>query len=58
MRPAAVAEYSVLVMHSTPGTRWSTAELTDMAHEVGFVDIQHGPTAADRSLILARKPLA
>ncbi|MGH4027160.1 MAG: methyltransferase [Pseudonocardiaceae bacterium] len=51
-----VAEYSVLLMHSTPGKCWSVAELAEIASRVGFVDIAHRPTAGDRGALLARKP--
>lgn len=54
--PLPVAEYSVLLMHSTPGKCWSTAELTAIATKVGFVDVTHQPTAGDRGVLLARKP--
>lgn len=54
--PLPVAEYSVLLMHSTPGKCWSTAELGEIATKVGFVDVTHRPTAGDRSILLARKP--
>jgi hypothetical protein len=51
-----VAEYSVLLMHSTPGKCWSVGELTDMAQHVGLTDVEHRTTAADRGVLLARKP--
>jgi hypothetical protein len=54
--PLPVAEYSVLLMHSTPGKCWSVGELTAMAERVGFTDVTHRPAAGDRSLLLARKP--
>ncbi|HYB34523.1 MAG TPA: methyltransferase [Mycobacterium sp.] len=54
--PLPVAEYSVLLMHSTPGKCWSTAELREIANKVGFVDVTHRPTAGDRGILLARKP--
>jgi 3-hydroxy-5-methyl-1-naphthoate 3-O-methyltransferase len=54
--PLAVAEYSVLLMHSTPGKCWSVAELTAMAERVGFADVTHRATAGDRGVLLARKP--
>lgn len=54
--PLPVAEYSVLLMHSTPGKCYSVAELTDLARQAGFVDIGHRPTTGDRSVVLARKP--
>jgi 3-hydroxy-5-methyl-1-naphthoate 3-O-methyltransferase len=54
--PLPVAEYSILLMHSTPGKCWSTAELAEIANKVGFVDITDRPTAGDRSVLFARKP--
>ena len=54
--PLAVAEYSVLLMHSTPGKCWSVAELTAMAERAGFVDVEHRAAAGDRGVLLARKP--
>jgi SAM-dependent methyltransferase len=54
--PLPVAEYSVLLMHSTPGKCWSIGELTEMAERTGFVDIEHRPSAGDRSVLLASKP--
>ncbi|WP_397469424.1 methyltransferase [Pseudonocardia charpentierae] len=54
--PLPVAEYSVLLMHSTPGKCWSVAELTAMAGCVGFVDVEHRTAAGDRGVLLARKP--
>lgn len=54
--PRPVAEYSALLMHSTPGKCWSIGELSDFARAVGFVDVSHRPTAADRGVLLARKP--
>jgi hypothetical protein len=54
--PLPVAEYSVLLMHSTPGKCWSVGELSQMLTEVGFADVKHRPTAGDRSVVIARKP--
>jgi 3-hydroxy-5-methyl-1-naphthoate 3-O-methyltransferase len=54
--PLAVAEYSVLLMHSTPGKCWSVRELAEIAAHVGFVDVEHRLAAGDRSVLLARKP--
>lgn len=54
--PLPVAEYSVLLMHSTPGKCWSVGELGELAERVGFVDVEHRPAAGDRSVLLARKP--
>jgi hypothetical protein len=53
--PLAVAEYSVLLMHSTQGKCWSVRELAEMAARVGFVDVKHRPAAGDRGVLLARK---
>ncbi|MDN5747359.1 MAG: methyltransferase domain-containing protein [Pseudonocardia sp.] len=54
--PLPVAEYSALLMHSTPGKCWSTGELAAIAEAVGYIDITVRPTAADRSVLLARVP--
>ncbi|MGH3942991.1 MAG: methyltransferase [Pseudonocardiaceae bacterium] len=54
--PLPVAEYSVLLMHSTPGKCYSIGELTELAQQAGFVDVQYRPTAGDRNVVLARKP--
>jgi SAM-dependent methyltransferase len=54
--PLPVAEYSVLLMHSTPGKCWSVGELAGMAQQAGFVDVEHRPAAGDRGVLLARKP--
>ncbi|MHB8694346.1 MAG: methyltransferase [Solirubrobacteraceae bacterium] len=53
--PLPVAEYSVLLMHSTPGKCWSEGELAAFLQETGFVDIDRRPTAADRTAIVARR---
>ena len=54
--PLPVAEYSALLMHSTPGKCWSITELTAIAETIGYVDITHRLTAGDRSVLLARVP--
>jgi predicted O-methyltransferase YrrM len=54
--PLPVAEYSVLLMHSTPGKCWSEDELAAFLLETGFVDVDCRPTAADRTAIIARRP--
>jgi 3-hydroxy-5-methyl-1-naphthoate 3-O-methyltransferase len=54
--PRPVAEYSALLMHSTPGKCWSVTELGELAAATGFVDVAHRPTAGDRGVLLARKP--
>lgn len=54
--PLPVAEYSTLLMFSTPGRCYSVGELDDLLGEAGFVDIRITPVVAFRSLITARKP--
>jgi SAM-dependent methyltransferase len=54
--PLAVAEYSVLLMLSTPGKCYSVGEMQSMLEAIGFTEVKYLPTTADRSLILARKP--
>ncbi|MCA1708649.1 MAG: methyltransferase [Actinobacteria bacterium] len=54
--PLAVARYSVLLMHGTQGRCWSVAELEAVLVDVGFVEVEERPAAADRSVIVARKP--
>jgi hypothetical protein len=54
--PLPIAEYSVLLMHSTPGKCWSTAGLAAIAKRVGYVDITHRQTACNRSVLLAHEP--
>jgi SAM-dependent methyltransferase len=54
--PLVAAEYSVFLMHATPGRCRSTGELTAMLLDCGFDDISCRDTAADRSVVLARKP--
>jgi SAM-dependent methyltransferase len=55
--PLPAAEYSVFLMHTTPGKCWSTGELNTLLREVGFIPIGDRPTAADRSALVARKPV-
>lgn len=54
--PLPVAEYSVLLMHSTPGKCWSLEELGAFLEDTGFVEVDCRPTAADRTAIIARRP--
>jgi hypothetical protein len=54
--PLHVAEYSVMLMHSTEGRCYSVAEMEDYLSAVGFAEIKFTPTAASRSVISARKP--
>jgi len=53
--PLPVSEYSVLLMHSTPGKCWSVGELAAFLKEAGFVDIDCRRTAGDRTAIVARR---
>lgn len=54
--PLPAAEYSVLLMHSTPGKCWSTGELGEMLRSRGFEVHGVRPTAGDRTALIARKP--
>jgi predicted O-methyltransferase YrrM len=53
--PLHVAEYSVMLMHSTEGRCYSVAEMRGHLHEAGFTDVTFAPTAAARSVVTARK---
>ena len=53
--PLHVAEYSVLLMHSTEGRCYSVAEMREYLTEAGFTDVQFTPTAVARSVITAQK---
>lgn len=54
--PLPVAEYSVILMHSTEGKCYSLGELDELFQTIGFRDWKHTPTAADRSIVTAVKP--
>lgn len=54
--PLPVAEYSVILMHSTEGKCYSLGELDELFRAIGFRDLRHTPTAADRSIVTATKP--
>lgn len=54
--PLPVAAYSVMLMHSTEGRCYSTAEMDALMREAGFGPARVLPTAADRSLVVAEKP--
>jgi SAM-dependent methyltransferase len=54
--PLPVAKYSALLMHSTEGRCYSVAEMRSYLDEAGFSGIQFKETAADRSILTARKP--
>jgi SAM-dependent methyltransferase len=53
--PLPVAEYSALLMTITEGKCYSEKEIGDFLSRVGFDAFRHTPTAADRSVIVARK---
>jgi SAM-dependent methyltransferase len=53
--PLPVAKYSALLMHSTEGKCYSTAEIGAYLKEAGFTDMRFRPTVADRSIITAVK---
>ena len=53
--PIHVAEYSVMLMHSTNGRCYSVREMKGYLREVGFAGSRFLPTAAARSVIIARK---
>lgn len=54
--PRPVAEYSALLMHSTQGKCYATAEYDELLRDAGFVDVTFADTAADRGVMTARKP--
>jgi hypothetical protein len=53
--PLPNASYSALLMHSTEGKCYSLSELYPMLRELGFTKLQMIETAADRSIVTARK---
>jgi len=54
--PLPVAAYSALLMHSTQGKCYSTAEYEEFLGEAGFSEFQFCTTAADRGALTASKP--
>jgi hypothetical protein len=54
--PLHVAEYSVLLMHSTEGRCYSVAEMDSYFRAAGFADVTFTPTVAARSVMTAIKP--
>ncbi len=54
--PLPVAAYSALLMHSTQGKCYSTAEYEEYLGEAGFREFQFRTTAADRGALTAKKP--
>jgi 3-hydroxy-5-methyl-1-naphthoate 3-O-methyltransferase len=53
--PLPVAAYSALLMTITEGKCYSVAEINSYLQAAGFCDFKFLPTAADRSVITARK---
>jgi predicted O-methyltransferase YrrM len=53
--PLPVAAYSVLLMSITEGKCYSEKEMVGLLTEAGFNSVRYTPTAADRSIITARK---
>jgi cyclopropane fatty-acyl-phospholipid synthase-like methyltransferase len=51
--PLHVAEYSVLLMHSTQGRCYGTAEMRDWLEAAGFYDVRYEDTAAARGVLTA-----
>ncbi len=54
--PLPVAEYSAMLMSVTEGKCYAVSELEPLLRDAGFQDMQFQETAADRSVITARKP--
>jgi SAM-dependent methyltransferase len=54
--PLPVAAYSVLLMTISEGKCYSEKEMADFLVNAGFSRVTSSPTAADRSVITARKP--
>jgi predicted O-methyltransferase YrrM len=54
--PLPVAAYSTLLMTITEGKCYSEKEMAGYLSKVGFRHVEHFATAADRSVITARKP--
>jgi hypothetical protein len=53
--PLDVAEYSVLLCHSTYGRCYSVREIEALLVRTGFVDVHTVPTAAGRTIVLGRR---
>ena len=53
--PLPVAAYSALLMTITEGKCYSEKEMADSLTRAGFSGPTYFPTAADRSVIIARK---
>ena len=53
--PLHVAEYSVLLMHSSEGRCYSVAEMESYLVDAGFSDVAYVAGAAARGTVTARK---
>ena len=53
--PLPVAAYSALLMNITEGKCYSIAEMKEYLQKAGFADFHFSETAADRSILTARK---
>ncbi|NOX98267.1 MAG: methyltransferase domain-containing protein [Verrucomicrobia bacterium] len=53
--PLPVAEYSCILMHSTQGRCYSTAEMKQYLEQAGFEAVRSFETAGDRGVVLAQK---
>ena len=53
--PLHVAEYSVLLMHSTEGRCYSTGEMEQYLEDAGFGGVAYRDTAAARGIMTARR---
>jgi SAM-dependent methyltransferase len=54
--PLPVAAYSALLMTVTEGKCYSEREMAEDLANAGFTQVEHMPTAVDRSVMTARKP--
>ena len=54
--PLHVAEYSVLLMHSSEGRCYSVAEMEEYLTDAGFRGAAYVPGAAVRGIVSATKP--
>jgi 2-polyprenyl-3-methyl-5-hydroxy-6-metoxy-1,4-benzoquinol methylase len=54
--PLPVAAYSAMLMHSTEGKCYSTAEMREFLTELGLQNFSFRETAADRGIVTATKP--
>jgi adenosylcobinamide amidohydrolase len=56
--PLPVAAYSALLMTITEGKCYSEQEMAGLLTNAGFLWVAHVPTVADRSVIIAQKPVS